>query len=79
MSIFQEHADKEGFLLAHIERSYKILSAISGVHNYYELCEKKAQEHPELAADLYLYLRQGMDLTPERFEEMHNKLAWILV
>lgn len=78
-SPFQEYADREGFILVYVERSYKILSAIDiRIPNYYELCEKKAKEQPELAADLYAYLREGMHMTPEQFKETHNNLAAIL-
>lgn len=78
-SPFQEYADQEGFLLVNVERSYQILSVIDcRIPNYYELCEKKAKAQPELAADLYAYLRQGINLTPEQFLETHNNLADIL-
>ncbi len=71
-SPFQIYADSEGFILEYVARSYKILNAINNsIPNYYILAEDQAKRSPNMAEELYQNLRDGMDLSPEEFAQVH--------
>jgi hypothetical protein len=72
-SPFQKYADAEGFILDYIEKSYILLSCCDcRIPNYYKLLEDQARKSPNMAAELYQSLREGMDLSVEQFSEVHG-------
>lgn len=72
VSPFQKYADEEGFILVYVERSYMLLSAINcNIPNYYHILEAQARQSPQMAKELYMSLREGMELTAEQFALVH--------
>ena len=72
-SPFQKYADAENFRLDYVSNSYKILHAINpNIPNYYQLSEEQARNSPQMAEELYVSLREGMELSPEDFTQIHS-------
>jgi hypothetical protein len=78
-SLFQPYADAEGFILVYVARSYMLLHVINpSIPDYYKLAEEQVKRSPQMAEELYKSLREGMELSPEEFAQVHS-LFWVNV